>query len=508
MPKIGPFAAVRCLQRNLARAAHRSQGQTVTPESQHDQKLGVGADKALLRFWKVVPTLATPVTIPFGPLGVRRITAQITTRFPSQLTPHSPTFYLYTDPCYIPNYPFPTQEEEEMPSAPYFPLPTQPTQEDADRDLQDAFGDDDDEEDALESTLLINNDCRSDGTTSSNGNRPQSIRIPTTYDFERDYDYTMPPPGSPPRPSATALPNDYGNTNGLIPTSPVMTPFRSGQNSGRLRFFFRRTVGSILPTHYQLLPTASQSPRVVGGGIQNDGVFANVMAKPVSSARVVNDDGSIFVAPETVQAQAPPVCSIPETFLFKSYSAISKLIQGLQSYAEAQTDAAPPYWETTVIAPSDPGEIIVDDLPAGSVLVFVFNLFTSFFFQFLGFVITYFVSTTHAARYGARAGLGLTFIQYGAYWRAAQNAEAGPSMEEQQQMAFWNETAFSASPNSTMSLDSMMNQNGTGTGEVYYGEVGFGGRDWLALFFMTFGRHLFSSCATPRGSPVIPEQAH
>lgn len=205
-----------------------------------------------------------------------------------------------------------------MPSTPYAPLPTQPTREDADRDLQDAFGDDDDEEDALESTRLISqNHRRNDPPLSFHGNRPQPIQIPGTYDFERDYDYAMPPPGSPPRPSATALPNDYGNTNGFVPTSPMVTPLRSGQSSSALTLFFRKAVGSILPTHYQTLRTESPSPRVVGGGMQNDGVFANVMAKPVRSARTVADDGSVFLAPETVQSLAPPVCFYPRMSLFQ-----------------------------------------------------------------------------------------------------------------------------------------------------------------------------------------------
>ena len=201
-----------------------------------------------------------------------------------------------------------------MPSAAYAPLPTQPTQEDADRDLQDAFGDDDyDEEDTLESTRLVNQNHNS----GVHGSRPQPIHVPGAYDFERDYDYTMPPPGSPPRPSATALPNDYGNTNGLIPSSPVVTPFRSGQSTGRFTTFFRKAVGSVLPTHYQTLPTESPSPRIVGGGIQNDGVFANVMAKPVRAARPVTNDGSVFLAPETVLSQAPPVCPYPLIHLYQ-----------------------------------------------------------------------------------------------------------------------------------------------------------------------------------------------
>ena len=192
-----------------------------------------------------------------------------------------------------------------MPSAPYAPLPTQPTQEDADRDLEDAFGDD--EEDTLESTRLINQNHQPGANPPFHGNRPQPIQIPGAYDFERDYDYTMPPPGSPPRPSATALPNDHGNSNGLVPTSPVISPLRSGQSTSGFGGFFRKAVGSILPTHYQALPTQSQSSRVVGGGMQNDGVFANVTAKPAIPAQTVADDGSIFLAPETTQSQAPPV---------------------------------------------------------------------------------------------------------------------------------------------------------------------------------------------------------
>ena len=45
--------------------------------------------------------------------------------------------------------------------------------------------------------------------------------------------------------------------------------------------------------------------------------------------------------------------------------------------------------------------------------VFVANLFTSFFFQFVGFLLTYLLHMTHAAKFGSRAGFGLTLIQYG-----------------------------------------------------------------------------------------------
>ena len=163
--------------------------------------------------------------------------------------------------------------------------------------------------------------------------------------------------------------------------------------------------------------------------------------------------------------------------------------------------------------------MIVDDLPTGSILIFAFNLFTSFFFQFLGFVITYFLSTTHAARYGARAGLGLTFIQYGAYWRASQNLEATQSRAEQQEIAWWNETMTginsgldsAPSPNATAILESMLNQNGTDTSDGYlYGDLGWGGKDWLALFFMTFGKDLSLSLSShpPTARAVQPIGDH
>ena len=119
-------------------------------------------------------------------------------------------------------------------------------------------------------------------------------------------------------------------------------------------------------------------------------------------------------------------------------------------------------------------------------------------------MITCFLATTHAARYGARAGLGLTFIQYGAYWRVAQNLEVGPSGEEQQDLAFWNATVSVTSSNSTAFPDTITSQNDTNTTDVFY-DAGFGGRDWLALFFMTFGKLL---PGTPGGKSMITVPSH
>jgi hypothetical protein len=59
------------------------------------------------------------------------------------------------------------------------------------------------------------------------------------------------------------------------------------------------------------------------------------------------------------------------------------------------------------------GDMIVDSLPTGSLFSFCWNMLVSISFQFVGFLLTYLLHTSHAARLGSRAGLGITLIQYG-----------------------------------------------------------------------------------------------
>ena len=42
-------------------------------------------------------------------------------------------------------------------------------------------------------------------------------------------------------------------------------------------------------------------------------------------------------------------------------------------------------------------------------------------FQLVGFLLTYLLHTTHAAKNGSRAGLGVTLVQYGFYMRSSAN---------------------------------------------------------------------------------------
>jgi len=62
-------------------------------------------------------------------------------------------------------------------------------------------------------------------------------------------------------------------------------------------------------------------------------------------------------------------------------------------------------------------EVYVDGLPVGSVFSFIWNGMISMSFQLVGFLLTYLLHTTHAAKNGSRAGLGLTLVQYGFYMR-------------------------------------------------------------------------------------------
>ncbi|CAG8555774.1 1225_t:CDS:10 [Paraglomus occultum] len=111
-----------------------------------------------------------------------------------------------------------------------------------------------------------------------------------------------------------------------------------------------------------------------------DGVFSNLSAKPESET-------------EKEDENPPP-------------------------YEAAAADAAPPYWETTVITPGVNGdEVFVEGLPVGNFFAFVWNMLVSMSFQFVGFLLTYLLHTSHAAKNGSRAGLGITLVQYGFYLR-------------------------------------------------------------------------------------------
>ena len=356
----------------------------------------------------------------------------------------------------------------------YAPLPNPPSVPDADRELNDAFGDDlDDANETTPFTTSANvHTSSSAGNVSEESSGLTNPPIPGAYDFEREYNYDLPPPGSPPRPTALALPNDIGNSNGLLPTSPIRIPLP------RVSLFRRAVgaVGAILPTHYTRVPSEPTQGRVVGSGLDNDGVFANVTAKPQRAREVRTEDGDIYVVPEEAQRDVPPV----REYFHIHFFPCAYFICCFQSYAAAQLDVVPPYWETTVHAPSGmvPGaDMIIDDLPSGSVWIFALNLLISFLFQLVGFLLTYLLHTSHAAKYGSRAGLGLTLIQFGFYSRSQGSGSDGGAT-----------SGPITPPPSPFPTGQPMNASAPMSSESIPVSGGISSREWISFILMTFGK--------------------
>ncbi len=155
----------------------------------------------------------------------------------------------------------------------------------------------------------------------------------------------------------------------------------------------RPAAGQRRVTEIPAFAPSTPGTRVVGNSQSNDGVFANLNAKP----RVGED-----------LEEKPP------------------------TYEQAAADATPPYWETTVLSPyattGNPDDVFVDGLLVGSLFSFIWNALISMSFQLIGFLLTYLLHTTRAAKHGSRAGLGITLVQYGFQMRYASSGSTDPSV--------------------------------------------------------------------------------
>ena len=85
-------------------------------------------------------------------------------------------------------------------------------------------------------------------------------------------------------------------------------------------------------------------------------------------------------------------------------------------------------------------DVFIDGLPVGSVFSFAWNGLISMSFQIVGFLLTYLLHTTHAAKNGSKAGLGIALVQQGLSMRRAMAknvgmSEGGASQQQQAQYA-------------------------------------------------------------------------
>jgi hypothetical protein len=153
--------------------------------------------------------------------------------------------------------------------------------------------------------------------------------------------------------------------------------------------------------------------------------------------------------------------------------------------------------------------MIIDHLPTGSVFSFLWNLLISISFQFVGFLLTYLLHTTHAARFGSRAGLGVTLIQYGfalrsrpeedqnGWWGiggtygngAQEDAPAKPTFSTKEEAEDYyrklNITMVNGMPSGTIPGATMDDMTVANEATTY----------WLSFFLMTIGTFpFFPSC--------------
>lgn len=139
-----------------------------------------------------------------------------------------------------------------------------------------------------------------------------------------------------------------------------------------------RTVGRHFNVLDRLFKRNGQQMTHLQQGASYDGVFSNLSAKPDS-----NNEAT------TGTEDNPP------------------------TYDEAAVDMAPSYYG---VDEDGSGmyynEICIEGLPVGNLANLIWNMVVSSSFQFIGFLITYILHTSHAAKQGSRFGLGLTFIGY------------------------------------------------------------------------------------------------
>lgn len=168
-------------------------------------------------------------------------------------------------------------------------------------------------------------------------------------------------------------------------------------------------------------------------------------------------------------------------------------------------------------------------------------------FQFVGFLLTYLLHTTHAAKFGSRAGLGVTLIQYGFYlrqqvgytdlsqseenifgWAPPERQDAKPTFATAEDAARYYAALGISSPdmmNSTM----MGNATSEPLGATPELANATAANEWLSFFLMTVGwfvlitavlgfwrvkrwergvRQAAHEAANPRPPPTAEELAH
>lgn len=124
-------------------------------------------------------------------------------------------------------------------------------------------------------------------------------------------------------------------------------------------------------------------------------------------------------------------------------------------------------------------EVYVDGLPVGSLFSFIWNGMISTSFQLVGFLLTYLLHTTHAAKNGSRAGLGLTLVQYGFFTGGTKAGDGDTGNPGQFSGTPPNPNAHDFDPNH---VDGSAAASNGGTVQT-----GLSSSDWIAYVLMIVG---------------------
>lgn len=119
----------------------------------------------------------------------------------------------------------------------------------------------------------------------------------------------------------------------------------------------------------------------------------------------------------------------------------------------------------------------IDGLPVGSLFSFIWNGMISMSFQLVGFLLTYLLHSSHAAKNGSRAGLGVTLIQYGFYMKGTNSGPGAGGMPGSQEGQGY---ATPPDPNAHDFDPNTVTDGGSGGVEI-------AGSEWAAYILMTVG---------------------
>lgn len=130
---------------------------------------------------------------------------------------------------------------------------------------------------------------------------------------------------------------------------------------------------------------------------------------------------------------------------------------------------------------------MIDSLPTGSLFSFLWNMLVSISFQFVGFLLTYLLHTTHAAKLGSRAGLGITLIQYG----FAMRGRAEDWNKEQAEVEGWGWQSTQGDPSPAVPTFGTAAE-----ADDYYAKLAANGTAWPSSVPATETSTLFGDATT------------